>query len=132
MAKGGTNRHESARFSEKDEALAIALAGGCTRVEAAERAGMGLRTVFTRLKDPDFRQLVRSHRDRMTEEAYGTLARLSSLAFRELEGLILHEDLNAKIAGIRLVGTMLVRVGQFRDLIEQVAEIREALKARGR
>src|SRR5436309_1649748 len=81
-------RHVSASPDPKTDKLALALARGMTRADAAKEAGMGLRTAYTRLSDPAFRQLVSDHRKRLLDEAAGLLADATGEAVAVLRKLL--------------------------------------------
>lgn len=51
-----------------DDALILGLATGLSPTVAAERAGLGMRTAYRRLKDPDFRLRVAKARDGLCYE----------------------------------------------------------------
>jgi DNA-binding NarL/FixJ family response regulator len=71
-----------------EEELILALAGGATEREAAERAGVDEQTVHRRLADADFRRAVNQARDRMFDAARGRLAGLASKATETLQRLM--------------------------------------------
>lgn len=131
MAKVGTNRHESARFSEKDESLALGLAQGLSRSDAATYAGVGLRTVFTRLKDPEFTALVVRFRDRLISEAFGKLAGAADPAVEAMKELIRSDDEGIRLQASKSLLMMLVKLGDWHDLARRVAELEERAKDPG-
>jgi hypothetical protein len=129
-SRRGANQHESAPSGDKDERLALALAEGCSRVEAAQRAGMGLRTVFTRLKEPAFVALVRTLRDRLINDAVGVLAASSVEAAILLRRQLKHEDPAVAQAAARLILSNVVKVGTYDELAERLREVEELVKQR--
>ena len=120
-----------AQPGDKDEVLALALAEGCTRVEAARRADMGLRTVFTRLKDPAFVALVRTLRDRIVSQAVGVLAASSVEAANTLRVLVKDKDPTVSLAACKAILTNVVRVGTYDELAGRIAALEESARARG-
>jgi hypothetical protein len=87
----GSKRQESAEPSPKDDALALALAMGMTRSEAATHAGVGERTVYTKLKSPDFKALIADHRRRLNDRTVGLVMRLGPKGVEVLAKLLDHE-----------------------------------------
>ncbi|HWB11193.1 MAG TPA: helix-turn-helix domain-containing protein [Pirellulales bacterium] len=71
-----------------EEQLILALAAGATVREAAERVGVGERTVHRLLADADFRRAVSEARGRLFDGARGRLAGLASRAVETLERLM--------------------------------------------
>ena len=74
--------------SIKAERLAIALAQGRTRSEAALAAGVSDRTVYAWLADPDFRSRVDELRRAVLDESLSVLFASSALASRTLAALL--------------------------------------------
>jgi hypothetical protein len=75
-------------FSAGDELLALALAQGKTRVEAAVVAGVSERTVYTRLSDSDFTRRVSDLRADLVNTSVGRLAAAAASAASTLEELL--------------------------------------------
>jgi hypothetical protein len=71
-----------------EEELILAVAGGASVREAAERAGIDERTAHRRLADADFRRAVSEARGRMFDAARGRLAALASKAVETLQRLM--------------------------------------------
>jgi hypothetical protein len=69
-------------------ALIVALACGDTVKEAAEKAGVGERTVYRRLADQDFMQKVNKARNMMISQAVGKLSLTCAKAAETLEKLL--------------------------------------------
>jgi hypothetical protein len=78
--------------SEADVVLAAALAGGATVARAAEEAKVSERTVYRRLEEAAFCQLVAQLRARMVGRAVGRLSRDGTLAVRVLRTLALKAE----------------------------------------
>ena len=89
------------------------------------------RTVRRKLQDPEFVALVRRLRDRLVNQAVGVLAAGSVEAATALRKLLKDKDPGIVMGASKAILGAVVRVGQYDDLAGQVAEIREALKARG-
>src|SRR5215213_2822305 len=65
---------------DADQALVAALAAGATKQEAARLAGVGERTIYRRLEDPDFRRRVDQARGELVGRVVGRLADASTAA----------------------------------------------------
>jgi HEAT repeat protein len=126
-----TKTRADAGPSPKDDRLALALARGATRAEAAREAGCSERTCYVRLSDPGFRALVGRHRKRLVDEAFGVLAKVAAPAFRELNLLLRDEDPKIRLSAARAIGVLLVRIGSYHAIDERISAVEEALKMRG-
>ena len=62
-----TKREQPKPFDAKDTKLAIALARGSKVADAAEDAGVAVRTAYRRIADPDFQAYVTSLKARVAE-----------------------------------------------------------------
>jgi len=96
-----------------DDALLLALACGATKENAALKAGVSERTVYRRLKDPDFRQRLQALRSDMVQRAANVLTASAMEAVKTL--LSLQEG----------TVTNSVRLGAARAILEQGARLRE-------
>jgi AcrR family transcriptional regulator len=79
---------ENGRPADDDGPLILALVAGMSVSKAAERAGVGERTVYRRLADADFRQAVSEARGRLFDAALGKLANIATKAAGTLERLM--------------------------------------------
>lgn len=86
----GDGEPEPVRPSGDDE-LILFLAAGASVREAAERAGIGERTVYRRLADADFRRSVSEARGRLFDVALGKLAGIATKAADTL-GRLMESD----------------------------------------
>jgi transposase len=73
-----------ARRKKEENELLLALACGGTVEAAAKKAGVGERTVYTRLKDPEFQKRLRELRDEMAKRAAGMLTAAAMEAVKTL------------------------------------------------
>jgi hypothetical protein len=96
-----------------DDALLLALACGATKENAALKAGVSERTVYRRLKDPDFRQRLQALRSDMVQRAANVLTAAAMEAVKTL--LSLQEGTVSNS----------VRLGAARAILEQGARLRE-------
>jgi hypothetical protein len=106
-----------------DGVLVGALAGGSTIARAAELAGVSQTTVYTRLKNPDFKAKVAAARREMLDRAIGHLAEGSSEAAIALR----HLALSGKSEAVRLGACRAVlELGtRLRESVEMAADIEE-------
>jgi hypothetical protein len=103
-----------------DEALLLALACGATADSAAQKAGVGARTVHRRLADPDFRRRLQELRGDMVQRTSGALTAASTEAVRTLLELLKPTQPPA------------VRLGAARAVLELGLKLREAAELEGR
>jgi hypothetical protein len=104
-----------------DDALLVALAGGRTVKDAADLAGVSLRTATRRLADPGFRRRVTQARAAMVERALVELAAGAAAAVGALRDL--HTGQNTPPA---------VRQSAARSYLELGTRLREAVEAEQR
>lgn len=128
MAKGGRKKRESAEPGGKDDRLALALAEGMTRSEAALYAGMGERTVYTKLQDPAFKALVVRVRDRLINEAVGKLAAGATAAAAELRDLLRSDDEGIRLQAGKALLDRLVKLHGHYDLAERIETLESRMK----
>ncbi len=131
MTSGGGNRRETASPGGKDDKLALALAQGMTRSEAALHAGMGERTVYTKLRDPGFLALVNRLRDRLISEAVGKLAASGGPAVARLNQLMASDDERIGFQSANAILSALVKLGGYHDLAVRVAELESRVETSG-
>lgn len=108
---------------KNDDALVLALACGATVEAAARQCDLSERTVYTRLKDPDFQARVKQVRNDMVRRSAGLLSAASGEAVRTL--LALMKD--AAPPPVRLgAAKAVLEIGmKIRELAELEAEVRE-------
>lgn len=114
-------------LTPKQEAAALALAGGATIGQAARRARAGERTVKTWLHDqPAFGRRVTELRAEMTERALGRLVDGMTSAADTLRGLLAAESEMVRLSAARAV----IEIGnKLRETVELEQRI-AALEAR--
>ena len=78
--------------SGADEVLVSLLAGGTTRQAAAAKAGVGERTVYRRLEDPDFRSRIEQSRADMLARTSAMLTAAGVTATETLLALLAAES----------------------------------------
>jgi predicted transcriptional regulator len=111
----------------RDVLLIAALAKGCTREVAASEARCSVRTVYERLKDPEFARAVKDLRHEWLIAALGKLTAIAGKAADTLDELM-SPDVDAKIrhASAKTVLDELLSLKAAADTSEQIA----ALQAR--
>ena len=108
---------------KNDDALVLALACGATVEAAARQCDLSERTVYTRLKDPDFQKRVRQVRTDMVRRAAGLLSAASGEAVRTL--LELRKESAPPAARLGAAKAVLELGIKVRELGELEAEVRE-------
>jgi hypothetical protein len=120
-------KQPTADFNPRDERLALLLARGVRRVDAAREVGCGERLVYTRLGDPAFRALVAALRARMLDEACGKLADLAGEAIDTLRGLLKAEGEATRLGAARSLLSSLIDVQGHMELAMKLAELEKRL-----
>lgn len=118
----------SAGRVRQDEALAAAIAAGQTVGQAAKAAKVSERTVYTRLKDPDFQARVAALREQLVTR---TVSRLSALGGRAASTLakLLKDDVSPGIR-CQAAAHILSHLARYREseaLATRVAALEKAL-----
>ena len=112
------------RATERDELIALAIASGKSRAEAAEAAGVSTRTVYLKLADPAFIALVNSTRARIIGEAVGKLAGAASAAVDALASLAKAADSDsARVSAAKAILQQLVAIRVHEELEARVTEL---------
>ena len=87
-----------------DETLVVLLAGGATRQQAAQSAGVGERTVYRRLEDPAFRARIEEARADMLARTSALLTAAGAAAAGTLVRLLRAESDAVKLAAaVRII-----------------------------
>ena len=97
-----------------DELLLSALAAGGPIEQAAQAAGVSVRTVYRRLADPGFRSRLGAARDELIVSAIGALATIAAEAITTLHSLLSCEEAR-------------VRLGAAKAILDHTLRLREAL-----
>jgi hypothetical protein len=111
-------------------AAALAVAGGRTVREAAERADVGVRTVYSWLRQPAFKRKVNELQERMVAAAIGRLSRRMSKAADTLAGLLNSTDEGTKLRAARSLLEVRLKLKQLDELERRVGEL-ESRAAKG-
>jgi hypothetical protein len=111
-----------------DETLILALSCGSTIENAARQAGVVDRTVYRRLRDPEFQAKLRAARTDMVER---TAAMLTAAAFESVKTLLkLQSDTHTKAVQLGAAKAVLeygVKLRENSDLMIRVAAIEAQL-----
>ncbi len=103
-----------------DETLVVLLAGGATRQQAAQSAGVGERTVYRRLEDPAFRARIEEARADMLARTSALLTAAGAAAAGTLVRLLRAESDAVKLAAaVRIIDL----AGKLRTDLELEARI---------
>jgi hypothetical protein len=113
-----------------DGQLAVLLAAGLSITKAAAKAKVGERTVYRRLKDPDFRRRVEEARAAMVAKTVGRLAALGNLAVGQLHGLLSRETTGeqVRLGAARAALDFLFRSHEQQTLAKQLEELKKQVE----
>jgi len=111
--------------SRADAALIAALAGGSTVEDAASAAGVGVATVYRRLKEPEFRARVDGARSEMIGRAVARLADASTAAVDRLTKLLTAESESVQLGAARNILELGAKLREHVDLAERVRALEE-------
>jgi len=119
----------SAPLSPKDELLALALAQGKTRAQAAAAVGLGERTVYTKLARPEFAQRVRDLRAELLDRAVGHLTEAAEEAAMTLRELLAKDvPPTVRLGAARAVLADLVSLAFHASVEERLASLEAKLE----
>jgi hypothetical protein len=115
-----------------DEALILALACGTPVETAAAKSGVSERTVYRRLKEPEFRRRVQTTRAEMVERAASMLTAASMQAVKTLLAL---QETSAppavRLGAARAILDISIRYREITELQERLTAVEQQL-AHGR
>ncbi len=117
--------------SKADAALIAALAGGSTAEGAATVAGVGVATVYRRLKEPVFRAQVDDARAALIAAAVARLGAASTRAVATLEGLLAADSEPVRLGAARAILDAALKWREHEDLTERVAALEAHLAQDG-
>jgi transposase len=115
------------------QAVALALASGRTIRQAAATCKVGESTIYTWLKEDEFRALVSQTRSELFEQAVGRLAKRSAQAADKLARLLKGKDERVQLAaakGILELGTKLREAGELAARVQECERLLAQSKAR--
>jgi hypothetical protein len=103
-----------------EEELVLALAAGATVREAAEKAGIGERTIYRRLADAEFRRAVKEARGRMFDATVGQMAGLTGKATETLARLMESDKPSEALAAAKAVLELEPRLRRAAEIEERI------------
>ncbi|HWB10417.1 MAG TPA: hypothetical protein VG826_14390 [Pirellulales bacterium] len=108
-----------------EDELILALAAGASVREAAERGGVGERTVYRRLADADFRRAVSEARGGLFDSARGRLAGLASRAVETLQRLMKSEKPAEALGAAKTVLELGPRLSEATEAEERISRLED-------
>jgi phage terminase small subunit len=111
----------------KEARLVLALAAGANATVAARKAGCSRRTVFRRLKDPEFVRAVGRARGQILSRATSRLARTSTQAVDTLQKLLDDGSAAVRRMAAKSLLDSLARLSDLTEIEERIAELETAL-----
>jgi HEAT repeat protein len=115
-----------------DPTLIAALAAGASIREAAEAAGVGERTVYRRLQDPDFKRRVTQARSAFISGAVGKLAEASIEAVATMRELLSAKSESVRLSAARAILEIGPKLREHTELEERIAALEEATADEGK
>lgn len=109
-----------------DTALVAMLATGMTHAEAADRAGVAVRTIGRRLQSAEFRARLAQARDEALSRTLGRLAEVSTEAVATLQKLL---EADSEMARLGAARTILEQAGKMQETISVTARIQALERA---
>jgi hypothetical protein len=108
---------------KREDALAVALAGGATLRAAAEAAGLSERTASRRWADASFRHLVARLRAEAVERATGQLADGMAEAATVLRQLLSAESESVRLAACRATLELAVKLREAAEIERRLCDL---------
>ncbi len=106
-----------------DEALMVGLLAGWKVKRAAEKAGVPLRTAFSRLRRPAFKQELARRRGDILAVTVSRLAELTGRAVRKLKELLSCGDFRAELQAAKAILEQAGHWAEFAELTDRLAEL---------
>ncbi len=117
---------------KNDDALVLALACGATVEAAARQCDLSERTVYKRLKEPEFQQRVKQVRSDMVRRSAGLLSAASGEAVRTLLALMKESaPPSVRLGAARAILELGMKIGELAALEAEVRELEQQIKALG-
>lgn len=115
-----------------DDSLLAALAAGSTVEDAAQTAGVSVRTAYRRLGDPGFARRLAQARDELISSALGELVDCASEAVATLRALLSASDERVRLGAAKSTLEQLLRLRETLMLSQRLAALERALQAQTR
>jgi hypothetical protein len=117
-------------LSNNEMKLLLPLACGTTAEQAARQAGVNVRTVFRRLKNPEFRRQIQAMRADMVQRTSGTLTAAGGEAVKTMVELMRSPTPSAvRLAAARAIVELGMKVRETAELEQRLAELEERMAA---
>lgn len=113
-----------------DAVVVATLAAGGTKREAAAAAGVGERTVYRRMSDPNFRQQVAEARAQLAAEVVTRAAGLAGRAMDTLADLLGDGNAHIRLGAARTILTLAAEHGERAELAARLGALEDVLKGR--
>jgi hypothetical protein len=113
-----------------EELLLGALASGSSIEQAAQAAGVSVRTAYRRLADPDFAGRLAQARDELLTAALGELVACATEAVATLRSLLSADDDRIRLAAAKATLEQLLRLRETLALSQRMATLERALLPR--
>ena len=118
--------------SRSEELLLGALAAGSPVDQAAETAGVSVRTAYRRLADPRFARRLAQARDELISRALGELVDCASEAVATLRALLRAKDERVRLGAARSTLEQLLRLRETLTLSQRLAALERSVQAQKR
>jgi len=118
--------------SRSDELLLGALAAGSPVEQAAQSAGVSVRTAYRRLADPVFARRLAQARDELISSALGELVDCASEAVSTLRALLNDSEARVRLGAGKAILDQLLRIRETLTLSERLAALERSLQAQRR
>jgi transposase len=121
-------------LSAKQKRVALLLAAGATRAQAAQDAGVSERAVYNWLRDESFRAYVRAEQNRLRGELVSALRRSLFKSIKVLESALDGADEDRKLLAARALlsaGAKLLALMETAELHERIEQLEQKLSAGG-
>ena len=115
-----------------DELLLGALAAGSPVEQAAETAGVSVRTAYRRLADPTFARHLAQARDELISSALVELVECASEAVATLRALLSASDERVRLGAAKSTLDQLLRLRETLMLSQRLAALERSLQAQTR
>ena len=115
-----------------DELLLGALAAGSPVEQAAETAGVSVRTAYRRLADPAFARHLAQARDELISSALGELVECASEAVATLRALLSASDERVRLGAAKSTLEHLLRLRETLTLSQRLAVLERTMQQRQR
>jgi hypothetical protein len=118
--------------SRSDELLLGALAAGSPVDQAAETAGISVRTAYRRLAEPAFARRLAQARDELISSALGELVECASEAVATLRALLSASDERVRLGAAKSTLEQLLRLRETLTLSQRLAVLERTMQQRQR